>query len=144
MNITGKTEAVVEWLKTYDEIGDYLKLNATEMEAGERAINTVYNETVNREFINGVKEKVYTFALVLVCDWSEGSDSVNLEAQEFGEKWLDWIDGCMANECSPYFGENVTIQDIESLQNIPTLAAAYQDRQLARYMFQAAITYWEV
>lgn len=143
MGVSGKTEAVVEWLKTYTELDGYLKLNATELEAGERTVSTVYNDAKVREFIDGTVERQYTFAVVMVCDWSSGFDTVNAEAESWGERWLDWCDAQFKAGNVPDFGGKCTIRAIESLQNIPSLAATYQEEQLARYMFQARITYWE-
>lgn len=143
MNVKGKTRAVVEWLKTYPGFDGYLKLNATGLEAGENAVNTVYNEQTVREFVDGTKEKQYTFAVVMVARWSSGFDPQNIDAQEWGEAWLDWVDAQFKAGNVPDFGENVTIRAVESLQNVPSLAATYQEEQLARYMFQARITYWE-
>jgi hypothetical protein len=143
MRVQGKTDAVVKWLKTYDGIGKYLKLNAVDMKADERAVNVVYNDAKVREFIDGTVERRYTFSLVMVADWSEGFDSTNAEAMEFGEEWLDWVARQFQAGNVPNFGDECIIRAIEPLQNVPALAAAYQDVQLARYQFQAAITYWE-
>ena len=143
MKASGKTDAVVAWLKTYPELDGYLKLNATELTVGEHAVNTVYNDWEVRQFIDGTREREFTFSLVMVCDWSSGFDSINAEAEKWGEKWLDWCDAQFAAGNVPDFGEGARIRAIESLQNIPSLAATYQEEQLARYMFQARITYWE-
>lgn len=143
MKVSGKTDAVVRWLKTYDGIGKYLKLNAVDMKADERAVNVVYNDAKVREFIDGTVERKYTFALVMVADWSDGFDTANAEAMAFGEEWLDWVARQFGEGNVPDLGEGCTIRAIEPLQNVPALAAAYQDVQLARYQFQAAITYWE-
>lgn len=143
MGVSGKTAAVVEWLKTYPDLDGYLKLNATELKAGERTVDTVYNDAKVREFIDGTVERQYTFAVVMVCDWSSGFDAVNAEAEIWGERWLDWCDDQFKAGNVPDFGGKCKIRAIESLQNIPSLAATYQEEQLARYMFQARITYWE-
>lgn len=68
---------------------------------------------------------------------------MNAEAEAWGEQWLDWCDAQFRAGNVPDFGDKCTIRAIESLQNIPSLAATYQEEQLARYMFQARITYWE-
>ena len=143
MNVSGKTEAVVRWLKTCGLTKKYLKLNAVDMKADERAMNVVYNDERIREFIDGTVERRYTFSLVMVADWSDGFDSTNAEAMEFGEEWLDWVARQFKAGNVPDFGKSCIIRAIEPLQNVPALAAAYQDVQLARYQFQAAITYWE-
>lgn len=143
MNIEGKTAAVKAWLETYPELDGYLKLNATELESGERSVDTVTNDESVREFIDGTKERAFTFALVMVCDWSSGFDSVNAEAVAWGERWLDWCAHQYQAGNLPDFGAGATIIGVEPLQNVPGLAAAYQEEQLARYLFQARITYRE-
>lgn len=142
MHISGKTKAVREWLATCPFLGDYLKLNAAELKDGELAVDTVYNDAEIRRFINGTSERAYTFSVVFVRDWSSGFDSVNDEAMEYGEKLADWLGNQFAAGNLPAF-ENCTIENIEPLQNVPGLAAAYQEEQLARYMMQARITYRE-
>ena len=143
MNVKGKTKAVLDWLKTYDGFDGYLKLNAIPLQPGESSVNTVYNDRAVRQFIDGTWEKQYTFAVVIVCHWSAGMDGINVDAEEWGENWLDWVDAQFMAGNVPDFGNEATVRGIESLQNIPSLAAAYQEEQLARYMFQARITYWE-
>ena len=143
MNIEGKTKAVKAWLETYPELDGYLKLNATELESGERSFDTVTNDESIREYINGTKERAFTFALVMVADWSSGFDSTNADALEWGERWLDWCAHQYDAGNLPDFGEGATILDIEPLQNVPGLAAAYQSEQLARYLFQVRILYRE-
>lgn len=143
MNVKGKTRAVVEWLKTYDGFNGYLRLNATELQPGNNSVNTVYNDKEVSQFIDGTRLRQYTFAIVMVCHWSDGIDGVNIEAEEWGESWLDWVDSQFDEGNVPDFGPNAQIRSVESLQNIPSLAASYQEEQLARYMFQARVTYWE-
>jgi len=140
--IAGKTDAVKAWLETWPGLDGYLKLNAVEMTPGEFSVQTVFNDSFRREFIGGKKERIYTFALVLVADWSSGFDDVNAEANKIGEEWLDWVDRQYAEGNLPDFGD-ASIRKIQSVQNVPGLSAVYDEDMTAQYMFQAAITYWE-
>ena len=142
MNIEGKTEAVRAWLETWDELEGRLKLNAAELQAGEYAMNTVYNDTRLTEYISGACDREYTFALVAVRDWSGGFDGMNAEAMAFGERWVDWLSAQYRAGNIPDFGA-ATIQGIEPLQNVPGLAEVYESEQIARYLLQARITYRE-
>lgn len=142
MNVEGKTQAVRDWLQTYPELGGRLKLNAAELQAGEVAMNTVYNDVAVTEYINGACDRAYTFALVYVGDWSSGFDEMNAEAEAWGERWLDWVSAQFKAGNLPDFGA-ATILEVEPLQNVPGLAAAYEAEQVARYLFQARIVYRE-
>ena len=134
-----KTEAVLAWVRGWDKL---TKLNATRNEADEKAMNTVSNDLVVQEYIDGTADREYTFALVLYQDWSDGNNSYNLEAEKLAESWLEWVSAQYPDNV-PDFGENATITKIEPVQNIPTLAAVYQDESLAKYQFQAKIYYTE-
>lgn len=142
MSIAGKTAAVVEWLKTYPDFDGYLALNGVEGEPGAHAVNTVYNDSEVREFIDGTKEREYSFSLVMIRNWSGGVDSVNQEAEEWGERWLDWVNAQYQAGNVPDFGEKCDVREIQAVQNVPGLAEVY-DEGIAKYLFQAKITYWE-
>lgn len=143
MNVTGKTEAVKAWLGGCPELGEYLKLNATEMQSGEVSMLTDYNTATLREFIDGSKERAYTFGVALVKSWSSGFDGTNAEAMQFGEALADWLANQYAAGNVPDLGEGCEVVRIEPLQNVPTLSNVQQDEQLARYTFQARIIYRE-
>lgn len=141
MSMEGKTEALTEWAKGWPGIGGYLKLNAISSESGDASIDTVYNDAKVQEYIDGRALREFTFALVLMADWSDGFDSVNAEANRLGESWIDWVDDQFPGNLPNW--PDALIQSIESIYNVPSLAAVYQDDSLAKYMFQAKITYIE-
>lgn len=141
MKIAGKTEAVVEWAKGWPDLNGYIKLNAITSESGDASIDTVYNESKVQEFIDGRALREYTFALVMMADWSDGFDATNAEANRLSESWIDWVDSQFPDNVPDWPG--ASFQAIESVYNVPSLAAVYQDESLAKYMFQAKITYIE-
>ena len=140
MTISGKTKAVRDWLAGFD---DYIKLNATQLEAGECSMSTVYNDAETVRYIDNTCDRRFTFAVVMVRDWSSGFDDVNEGAQAFADSWFDWVEGANAARNFPNFGERCEVLQVVSLQNVPNVAATYQEEQLARYTFQAAIDYRE-
>lgn len=138
--IAGKTDALVEWARKCSELDGFLKLNAILTEEGERAIYTVANEHVAQRYIDGTADREMTFALRMVARWSDGFDGINADAERTAETWLDWVASQWPGNV-PGIGAEVT--GIEPVQNVPTLAAVYQEEGLAEYMFQAKIYYRE-
>lgn len=141
MKTAGKTEAVVDWAKGWPDLGGYLKLNAISSEAGDASLDTVYNDAKVQDYIDGRALREYTFALVMMADWSDGFDATNAEANRLNESWIDWVDSQFPDNVPEWPG--AIFQSIESIYNVPSLAAVYQDESLAKYMFQAKITYIE-
>lgn len=141
--IKDKHAAVLEWCKAYTGFDGYLKLNGTEYEDGENSLTTTINDQTVTKYINGVADKVYTFTIVMIRSWSSGFDDMNQEALEWGSAWLDWVSKQYEAGNVPDFGENVIINDIEALQNMPQLAEVDQDSKLAKYTFSARIDYRE-
>lgn len=141
MKTAGKTEAVVEWAKGWPDLNGYIKLNAVTSEAGDASINTVYNDAKVQDYIDGRALREYTFALVMMADWSDGFDATNAEANRLNESWIDWVGSQFPDNVPDWPG--ASFQSIESVYNVPSLAAVYQDESLAKYMFQAKITYIE-
>lgn len=143
MMIRDKHGAVLDWCRTYSGFDGYLKLNATEYAAGENSLTTTINDQAVTNYINGSADKVYTFTIVMIMDWSSGFDDMNQTALEWGSDWLDWVAKQYEAGNVPDFGDNVTIYDIEALQNMPQLAEVDQDSKLAKYTFSARIDYRE-
>lgn len=141
MKTAGKTEAVLEWAKGWPDIGGYLKLNAISSESGDASLDTVYNDAKVQDYIDGRALREYTFALVMMADWSDGFDATNAEANRLSESWIDWVDSQFPDNVPEWPG--AMFHSIESVYNVPSLAAVYQDESLAKYMFQAKITYIE-
>lgn len=141
MKTAGKTDAVVEWAKKWPDLNGYIKLNAITSESGDASIDTVYNDAKVQDYIDGRALREYSFALVMMADWSDGFDATNAEANRLSESWIDWVDSQFPDNVPDWPG--ASFQAIESVYNVPSLAAVYQDESLAKYMFQAKITYIE-
>lgn len=139
MRMEGKTEAVLEWAKTWPEIDGFLKLNAIKNQDGDASMATVFSDSAGEPFIDGSARREFTFGLRLMLDWSDGFDPTNAEAEELVVKWRDWVDDQFPNNI-PYW--DCQIEKIEALYDVPAITV-YQEESLAEYSFQARITYIE-
>lgn len=104
---------------------------------------TNYSDKVVKEFITGKVQKQYGFTIIIVKSYSSDEDDLNIEAMNFAQEFMDWIDTQNKKKEFPDFGENCTIEKIENIQNMPNLAGVNEKESLARYMIQARILYTE-
>lgn len=143
MDIYGKTEAVVEWAKTWPGFDDLLKLNATKSEYDEKSLVTNYTDvTTGEPFIDKTAPRRYMFSLNLILSWSDGVDDVNIEAMQKASKLLDWVNDQFDEGNLPDFGDAI-ITSIETDQNLPALNFVFADDSLAQYTIAARIDYIE-
>ena len=68
---------------------------------------------------------------------------MNLEAMNFAQSFMDWLEVQNKNNNYPDFGSNCQIKFMENLQNMPNLAGVLPEANLARYMLQCRIVYFE-
>lgn len=139
MNMDGKTDAALEWAKTWPHLDDLLKLNAIKNEDGDAALTTVFGDAKGKPFIDGTARREYTFGLRMMLPWSDGHDPINAEAERLMEQWRDWVSEQYPNNIPDWDCE---IEDIRALYDVPAVTV-YQDESLAEYNFQARITYTE-
>lgn len=138
-----KLDGVYRWLKGYPELGGLLKLNATELKPGECSMAPVYGDHQVGEYIDGTMIRQLTFGVQMARDWSSGFDVVNVDALAFGSRWMDWVDMQYDAGNFPDLGSGCTVTAIQSLQDVPSLAGAYAESSMAKYMYQARIWYEE-
>ena len=79
----------------------------------------------------------------LTKEYSPYKDDVNLQAMEFAQSLMDWVDQKNRAKEYPDFPDTCEIQKIETLQNMPNLAGVNMEQTMARYMFQCRVTYFE-
>lgn len=104
---------------------------------------TRYSDKVVRSFITGDSEKEYGFSIIIVKQYSTDTDDLNLEAMNFAQAFMEWLDEQNKNRTFPDFGKNCEVLKIENLQNMPNLAGINAEASLARYMIQGRILYRE-
>lgn len=94
-------------------------------------------------YVTGDVQKEYGFTIVIVKSYSSCQDDLNLEAMNFAQAFIDWLDQQNERKDFPDFGEDCEVQEMQNLQNMPNLSGVNQDGSLARYMIQARIIYKE-
>lgn len=107
------------------------------------SIITRYSDKLVRSFITGEKEKEYGFAIDIVKTYSTEDDDLNLEAMNFAQAFMDWLDEQNRQRVFPDFDEGCEVEKIENLQNMPNLAGINAEESLARYILQGRILYRE-
>lgn len=131
----GVSQALLTWAQTWGEAGSKVRLNAVLEKRGTYTL-IVSNATVSDQFIDGTATWDVPFALAYVDSWSDGVDGINARAASVGERWLDWVSEQFELGNVPDV-DGATIELIEPLDGVPTLAMAYPDQRLAKYQFQA-------
>ncbi|MDY4404731.1 hypothetical protein [Blautia sp.] len=106
------------------------------------ALITNYSDKVVKKFITRDVQKQYGFTILITKAYSSDDDDLNLEAMNFAQAFMDWIDEQNEKKEFPDFGERCTVEKMENLQNMPNLSGISEEGT-ARYMMQARILYRE-
>lgn len=136
--VKGYFEPVVEELA-----GNLLNFNFSPESADSISLITNYSDKVRKRYITGETQKEYGFSIVIVKAYSSNQDDLNLEAMNFAQAFMDWLDEQNKKKIYPDFGENCVIEKMENLQNMPNLSGVNYEAGLARYMIQVRIVYTE-
>lgn len=104
---------------------------------------TNYSDKVLKRYIRVGADKAYGFSVLVTKEYSINNDDLNLEAMNFVQGLMDWVDRQNRDKLFPDFGEKCTVKRIENLQNMPSLAEVNSEEGVARYMFQCRVVYFE-
>lgn len=129
--------------KVKDLAGDYLGFNYSPEQTGKISFLTNYSDRVIKRYIRIGSEKEYGFSIIIVKEYSSDADDLNLEAMNFSQAFMDWIDEQNRDKNFPDFPDNCQIKRIENLQNMPNLSGINPKEGLARYMLQCRVVYFE-
>lgn len=103
---------------------------------------TNYSDKIRKKYMRAA-EKEYGFSIIIQKAYSSDSDDLNLEAMNFAQGFMDWIDDQNRKKNYPEFPESCQIKKMENLQNMPNLAGINYEEGLARYMVQCRLIYFE-
>lgn len=123
--------------------GTMLNFNFSPESPESISLITNYSDKIRKRFVTGDCEKEYGFSIIIVKPYSSDQDDLNLEAMNFAQAFMDWLDEQNEGKNYPDCGENCTVEKIENLQNMPNLSGVNCEEGLARYMIQAKIIYKE-
>lgn len=141
-----KHEAVKEYFedKVTEMVGGVIGFNYSPEETDAVAIIPQFSDRNVRQYINGDKQRQYSFAFIIVRLYStEPVDLLNMEAMNLGQAFMDWIEEQDSQRIYPDFGPQCEIEKMEVLQNMPNLASVNAEEGTARYMIQGRILYRE-
>lgn len=140
-----KHDAIKEYFepKVEELAGDMLNFNFSPESEDSISLITNYSDKLKKKYITGDVQKEYGFTIVLVKSYSSCQDDLNLEAMNFAQAFIDWLDQQNERKDFPDFGEDCEVQEMQNLQNMPNLSGVNQDGSMARYMIQARVIYKE-
>ena len=103
---------------------------------------TNYSGKVVKKYVRAA-EKEYGFTMLITWHYSTDTDDLNLQAMNFAQEFMDWIDEQNRLKNFPDFGSKCQVKKIENLQNMPNLAAVDWENAKAQYMIQCRVLYFE-
>ena len=129
--------------KVKELAGSMLNFNFSPESPNSISLLTNYSDKVRKKYITGDALKEYGFSIIIVKEYSSESDDLNLEAMNFAQTFMEWLEEQNEKKEYPDFGENCTIEKMDNLQNMPNLSGVNYEAGLARYMIQVRIIYTE-
>ena len=103
---------------------------------------TEYSDKERKKYIRIGSEKEYAFSIIITKEYSTSADDLNLEAMNFTQAFMDWIEKQNKIKNYPKFPDNCEVRKMETLQNMPNLAGTNVEAGLARYMIQCRLIYF--
>ena len=139
-----KHDAMMEFFKPKIEelAGQLPGFNFSSSDPDAVAFVTNYSDKIRKKYVRAA-EKEYTFSVIITKPYSGNTDDANLEAMNFAQAFMKWLDEQNNARNYPKFPENCQIKKMENLQNMPNLAGVNMQEGLARYMIQCRLIYFE-
>lgn len=139
-----KHEAMKEYVegKVSELVKSMMTFNFSDDSPESISFLTNYSGKVVKKYIRGA-DKEYGFTIVLTWPFSESTDDLNVEAMNFGQGFMEWIDSQDKKRIYPDFGPDCQVKKIENLQNMPNLATIDWQNMLAKYIVQCRVLYFE-
>lgn len=140
-----KHDAMVAYFtpKVEELVGDLLNFNFSAESPDNIAMITNYSDKVRKKYVRIGAEKEYGFSILITKDYSTSCDDLNLEAMNFAQAFMDWMEMQDKAKIYPKFPESCQIKRMECLQNMPNLAQINAEEGVARYMIQCRLIYFE-
>lgn len=129
--------------KVLELVGDLLHFNFSPESDDSIAFVTNYSDKIRKKYVRYGAEKEYGFTIIITKSYSVDGDDLNLEAMNFAQAFMDWLDDQDKKGNYPVFPDNCQIKKMENLQNMPNLAGVNMEAGLARYMIQCRLIYFE-
>ena len=103
---------------------------------------TNYSGKIVKKYLRAA-DKEYVFSILVNWHYSTETDDLNLQAMNFVQNFMDWIEEQNRSRHFPDFGDKCQVKKIENLQNMPSLASVDWENMTAQYMIQCRVLYFE-
>lgn len=122
--------------------GSILTFNFADDEPASVSFLTNYSGKILKNYIRAA-DKEYGFSIIITWPYSMESDDLNVQAINFAQEFIEWIDRQNRERNFPDFGDKCQVKKIENLQNMPNLATVDMENRLAQYQIQCRVIYFE-
>ena len=102
---------------------------------------TNYSGKIVKKYLRAA-DKEYGFSILVNWHYSTETDDLNLQAMNFVQNFMDWIEEQNRNRNFPDFGDKCQIKKIENLQNMPNLASVDCENMTAQLFIQCRVLYF--
>lgn len=137
-----KHEAMLAYLSKYPGLDAFLRFNSVADELGNVSVQTVYSNQWEKRYIVGHGIKRYDFAIVSMSPQDPGTSHANADRMQEAQNFMEWIDEQQRARNFPDF-EGCKVLSIENLQNMPNLAGVNSAGNVAKYIIQCRVRYYE-
>lgn len=137
-----KHEAMLAYLSKYPGWGAFLRFNSVTDELGNVSVQTAYSNQWEKRYIVGHGIKRYDFAIVSMAPQDPGTSHANADRMQEAQNFMEWIDEQQRARNFPDF-EGCKVLSIENLQNMPNLAGVNTAGNVAKYIIQCRVRYYE-
>lgn len=137
-----------EIMKSYVEgkveelVGSLVSFNFADNSPDSVSFLTNYSGKIVKKYLRAA-DKEYGFTILITWRYSTETDDLNLQAMNFVQDFMDWIEEQNRLKNFPNFGKECQVKKIENLQNMPNLAAVDWENMTAQYMIQCRVLYFE-
>lgn len=137
-----KHRAMLDYLAQYPRLDAFLHFNTVTDRKGNVGMQTVSSDEWESQDITGHGVKRYDFAILYMASQDPGTSSVNVDQMALAEDFMKWLREQEKAQNYPAF-EGCEVQSIDILQNMPNLAGVNAAGDVAKYMFQCRVHYYE-
>lgn len=128
--------------KVMELAGSMLSFNFADDSPDGISFLTNYSGKIVKKYLRAA-DKEYGFSILINWHYSTETDDLNLQAMNFAQEFMDWIEEQNRNKNFPNFGDKCQVKKIENLQNMPNLATVDWENMRAQYMIQCRVLYFE-
>lgn len=139
-----KYQGLADWFAAnYSPLNGWIYFNSNIMEDGSVSILPLESEKALTGFNDGAKEVQFLFAIAMIKNYDNEMSTVNADAMEEADDFIEWIEEQNAVENFPDLGENKIVIEVTPLDSVPSTSVD-PEQNIAKIQFNCSITFLEV